>query len=424
MSTMNQPTDNASASDRDPNAVSIDEANTRIAARLAQLKGSESVELHEALGRFLRVDLTSPMHSPPFRASAMDGYAYRFSDQGTTRTVVATSLAGHPAQNSLAPGDCVRVTTGAKIPDDADTVVQQENTSIDNDQLNMINPPLKSGHHVRNIGSDCEKGRCIAQAGTRVNAGLLGLCAALGVQKLDVLSQIRVILLSTGDELKPGGETLADGQIFDANTPLLTALFDDPNVRVTVGKPIKDTPESVHDSLTHAAANADIIITTGGVSVGERDHLREVMENRGGVDLWKVAMKPGRPLSFGVLDGKTPWFGLPGNPVSAALTALLFVMPALRHCQGLPAKPLRVIQAVCKDRLEKLPGRVEFQRGRLETNSDGVVTVSTTGLQDSHILSSLANANCLIRLPNESLGAASGDTVSVIPFEFLNQNLV
>jgi len=414
---------NSSAADHDPNAVSIEEANALIAARLTRLNGTEAVDLCSARARYLSDDLISPINSPPFRASAMDGYAYRFSDKGNTRSVVATALAGHPAPNTLSPGDCVRVTTGAKIPDEADTVVQHENTSISGDQLNITAAPPKPGHHVRNSGSDCERGHCLAKAGTRVNAGLLGLCAALGIQKIEVMRKVRIILLSTGDELKRGGQPLADGQIYDSNTTLLAALFDAPNFDVIIGNHIKDNPKSVNDALSEASNMADFIITTGGVSVGEKDHLREVMQTRGGVDLWKVAMKPGRPLSFGVLDGNTPWFGLPGNPVSAALTALLFVMPAIRHSQGLPEEPLRFIPAVCKDKLEKLPGRVEFQRGLMTINQDGSLSVSTTGLQDSHVLSSLAKANCLIRLPSASCGANPGDTVSVTPFEFLGETL-
>ena len=423
MFAMNHRNGSSTASDHDPNAVTIEEANARISARLTQLTGTETVNLLDARLRFLGQDLISPMPSPPFRASAMDGYAYRFSDDGNTRHIVSTSLAGHPAPNTLLPGECVRITTGAKIPDDADTVVQQENTSIDADQMCITITPPKLGHHVRDIGSDCEQGRCIATAGKRVNAGLIGLCAALGIQQIEVLRRVNISILSTGDELIRGGHPRSDGQIYDANTSLLAALFDSPNFNVVIGDHIQDDPKSVNDALSEASALSDIIITTGGVSVGEKDHLREVMEKRGGVDLWKVAMKPGRPLSFGVLDGITPWFGLPGNPVSAALTSLLFVMPALRQCQGLPQEPLRVIQAVCKDRLEKLPGRVEFQRGRLDTDQDGTMTVSTTGLQDSHVLSSLANANCLIRLPNESSGANPGDSVAVVPFEFFSETL-
>jgi len=272
-------------------------------------------------------------------------------------------------------------------------------------------------------GKNSRRCRYRRAAGEHINAGLIGLCAALGIQQIEVLRRVNISILSTGDELIRGGHPRSDGQIYDANTSLLAALFDSPNFNVVIGDHIQDDPKSVNDALSEAAALSDIIITTGGVSVGEKDHLREVMEKRGGVDLWKVAMKPGRPLSFGILDGTTPWFGLPGNPVSAALTGLLFVMPALRQCQGLPQEPLRVIQAVCKDRLEKLPGRVEFQRGRLDTDQDGTMTVSTTGLQDSHVLSSLANANCLIRLPNESSGADPGDSVAVVPFEFFSETL-
>ncbi len=412
------------ATDADPNAITIEEANALIASKLPILDEFESLPVNLARGRYLSEDLISPMPSPPFRASAMDGYAYRFADNGNQRQVIADSFAGHPGPNQLSQGQCVRVTTGAKVPDEADTVVQLENVSINEDQLTIQIAPTQPGHHVRDIGSDCRSGACIATAGTRITAGIMGLCAALGIQQLNVYRRIRITVVSTGDELKRSGDTLSEGQIYDANTTLLAALLTDPNFDVRLGEHMLDNPNSVNEALTSASVNADFIMTTGGVSVGTHDHLREVMESRGGVELWKVAMKPGRPLSFGLLDGKTPWFGLPGNPVSAALTTLLFVFPALRHSQQLPSAPLRTLSATSLNNLRKLPGRVEFQRGVLATDADGNLTVSTTGLQDSHVLSSLAQANCFIRLPVRSTGAITGESVTVVPYEFFGQALI
>ena len=409
--------------DADPDALTIEQANDRIAKRLPSLEGVECVGLEQVRGRYLAEDVFSPMPSPPFRASAMDGFAYRFSDAGNTRQLAGESFAGHPALNTLAPGQCVRITTGAKLPDQCDTVVQQENTTLSGSQLLINIKPGKIGHHVRDTGSDCASGSCIANASTRVNAGLIGLCSALGIRELKVHRRLRIALVSTGDELKQAGDTLADGQIYDANTALLRSILASPNVVLSFAGHMRDTQKSVNDTLTRAADEADMIITTGGVSVGARDHLREVMDTRGGVDLWKVAMKPGRPLSFGMLDGKTPWFGLPGNPVSAALTALLFVMPALRQLQGLAPEPLRLLKAVAEDTLTKLPGRVEFQRGWLVFNESGELTVSTTGLQDSHVLSSLSRANCFIRLDIDSNGVEAGDTVKVVPYDFFGSAL-
>lgn len=421
---MNVTTSNTPFADADPNAVSIERANELINQRLPALSGTISLPLMQCRGRYLDAPLFSPMASPPFRASAMDGYAYRAADGGNTRTVVGESFAGHPCDDNLAPGECVRITTGARVPDDADMVVQQENTSIEASTL-LIKQHVKTlAHHIRAIGSDCEQGLCIADAGTRINAGLIGLCAALGIETLPVKRTVRLSIISTGDELRPIGETLATGQIYDSNTALLTALLEDPCFEISVCKRMQDNPSSVNSALNEAMMSSDFVITTGGVSVGEKDYLREVVEARGGVDLWKVAMKPGRPLSFGVLDEKTPWFGLPGNPVSAALTALLFVLPAIQHCQGLTNRPIRTLQARCLDDLKKLPGRVEFQRGHLRTTDAGEMVVSTTGLQDSHVLSSLANANCFIRLPIESDGAQPGDQVTVLPYEFVRNTLV
>ena len=421
---MNHTTNLTAASDADPTAVSIEQANELICKRLPKLSGTETLPLIQCRGRYLAEPLSSPMHSPPFRASAMDGFAYRASDGGSERKIIGKSFAGHPSADTLKPGECVHITTGARVPDDADMVVQQENTSLADSTMRIEKHPDTIGHHIRESGSDCKQGQQIAEAGSRINAGLIGLCSALGIQTLTVKRQVHITLISTGDELKHLGETLASGQIYDSNSALLTALFDDPCFKVTVGEPMRDNPDSVNQALNQAVNAADFVITTGGVSVGAKDHLREVVEARGGVDLWKVAMKPGRPLSFGVIDKKTPWFGLPGNPVSAALTSLLFVLPAIKYSLGVPNQPIPTLQARCLDKLQKLPGRVEFQRGKFSETADGEWVVSTTGFQDSHVLSSLANANCFIRLPLESDGTSPGDLVTVLPYEFVLSTLV
>jgi len=403
--------------DADPAAISIEAAIAHITARMPTFKQSESIPVQTSRGRILSADLISPMATPPFRASAMDGYAFRHADDGNTRRLIGESSAGHPAPDALTNGTCVRVFTGAKIPLEADTVVQQENATLEQNQLTIETMP-KVGHHIRDLGSDCAKGSCIATSGTRINAGLIGLSTALGVRDVNVYKKIRVTIISSGDEICQSDKALQDGQIYDANAPLLNAILDDPTLEVQLGTHMLDTPDSVNHALNECSNN-DVVITTGGVSVGSHDHLRAVMEVRGGVTLWKVAMKPGRPLSFGLLDGEVPWFGLPGNPVSAALTTLLFVIPALRYSQGLPNPPLRVLSAKCENCLTKIAGRVEFQRGILSTDDTGRFNVTTTGLQDSHVLTSLATANCFIRLPIESTGIKSGESVDVIPYEFM-----
>lgn len=410
--------------DSDPNAVTIEQANERIAKQLPTFTQTEQVPVLDSLGRILSDDVYSAMPSPPFRASAMDGFAFRLSDKGMERTVIGESYAGHPGPNSLAPGHCVRITTGAKVPDDADTVVQQENTELHDGVVKIVQLPKTMGHHVRDKGSDCQQGDLIAAGGTTINASLLGLLSALGVTKVNVYQRLRITVISTGDELKLPGEPLEDGQIFDANTPLLAALLSNPSFNIRIDKAMQDSFESVSVALSNAIHDSDIVITSGGVSVGERDHLRTVVDSMGGVALWKVAMKPGRPLSFGVLKGTTPWFGLPGNPVSAALTTLLFVLPALKQCQGQIADPIPVLKASCTDVLKKLPGRVEFQRGVLSNDGQGNLSVSTTGLQDSHVLSSMTRSNCFIRLPLSSDGALPGDVVDIIPYQFFRANLL
>ena len=400
--------------DGDPSALSVAEATARILSALEPLAGRERVAAREAFGRIVAADVAAPMDVPRFRASAMDGYALREADCGAPLRVVGRSLAGHPFEGPLPEGGCVRITTGARVPDEADTVVQQENVALEADVVRVTVKP-GAGLHVRAIGSDSARGQVLVAGGTRLAAADLAVLAAHGASDVEVLRPLRLALFSTGDELVEPGGTLGPGQIHDANRALLRSLLEEPAVAVDDLGICGDTREALERAFA-AAGSADVIVSSGGVSVGEADHVRAALESRGQLALWKIAMKPGRPLTFGSTADGQAFFGLPGNPVSAAITALMFVRPALDRLLGTRGRATPPLSARLEGTLHKRPGRVEFQRGVLSTDEEGRAVVATTGLQDSHVLASLQRANCLIELPLASRGAAHGDLVSVHPF--------
>ncbi len=405
--------------DADPSALPLHEARRRLLAAVAPVRDAHTVALRDALGRTLAVDVEAPMDVPPFRASAMDGYAFRASDvrasdDGDKLQVRHASLAGHPAPDALAPHDCVRITTGARLPDEADTVVQQENVERTGETVRLLRIPDR-GHHVRDAGSDSRRGERLATAGTRLGAAALAALAAHGIDSVEVLRRPRVALLSTGDELREPGASLGPGQLHDANRTLLTGMLADLGVELVDLGIAADTPQALVEAMARGG-DVDLRVSSGGVSVGDADHVRDVLDARGEVVFWKVAMKPGRPLAFGRVMDK-PWIGLPGNPVSAAVTTLLLLRPALvRLCGRTPSEVPTGVNAVLDGALQKQPGRLEFQRGVLGVDATGLRTVTTAGLQESHGLRALAAADCLIELPADSRGARAGDTVTVHPF--------
>ena len=400
--------------DADPSALTIEEALLRIRDVLPRLKDVQNIDCLHALGRISAGDIHSPMSVPPFRASAMDGYAVRVADCHQALKLDGQSMAGHPGSDRLEPGSCQRITTGARVPDDADAVVQQENVEY-NDGTVTIQVIPHAGLHVRNPGSDSRQGELLIDGGTRLGPSQLALLAAHGISNVQVYRKLVVALLSTGDELRKPGNKLEPGQIYDANRPLLQSMLQDSAIEVIDLGICKDSESALEQRLA-AAQDADLVISSGGVSVGEADHVRHVLERNGQINFWKIAMKPGRPLTFGFSGPDQAYFGLPGNPVSAALTTLLFVQPAIRHMLGRTLALPPAMQLPLSDELRKNPGRVEYQRAIMQQDPQGNWQVGTTGLQDSHVLSSLHKANCLIELETGSTGAAVGETVRVYPF--------
>lgn len=401
--------------DADPNAITIKEALSRIENRLPSINRHETIDCIAALGRVTATAVHSPISVPPFRASAMDGYALRVSEANAiSLSIKGRSFAGHPGPDSIQAGTCQRITTGARVPDDANAVVQQENVAISGSSI-RVNKQPEAGLNIRLPGSDSQEGDLLIEAGTRIGAAQLALLMAHGISKISVHKQIHIAVFSTGDELVNPPQQLQTGQIYDANRALLISLLSNPAVHVSDLGICKDTESAIQEIL-EKASQADLVVSSGGVSVGEADHVRAVLEKSGRVDLWKIAMKPGRPLTFGFSKPSQAYFGLPGNPVSAALTALLFVKPTIRTLLGMRALEQPKLELPLTSNLSKLPGRVEYQRAILCKDEEGRWQVSTTGLQDSHVLSSLNKANCLIELPVESQGAKIGDIVQVIPF--------
>lgn len=406
--------------DSDPNAISIEQALQRILQTLVPVQSMKSIACSDALSRVTAEQILSPISVPSFRASSMDGYAVRVEDCHTPLQVTGQSMAGHPGVDNIPPGTCQRITTGARVPDEANAVVQQENVTLLDDIITVNHSP-DVGLNIRNPGSDSQAGTCLLPMNCRLGAAQLALLAAHGITRITVRKRLKVAVFSTGDELVNADTARSNGQIFDANRPLLKALLDNPAIELIDLDIARDTTQSINAVLDETQ-NADVIISSGGVSVGDADHVRTVLEQRGEISLWKIAMKPGRPLTFGLIDDGTPYFGLPGNPVSAAITCLLFVKPAIACLMGVQEVLPPPMHLPLKGNLKKNPGRVEYQRGQIVSGEQGGWLVSTTGLQDSHVLSSLHQANCLIELPIDSAGAMNGDRVKVYPFSHFSQN--
>lgn len=404
--------------DFDPNSLLADEAVRRIQQQIQPTSGFEKVALRTALGRILYSDVLSRIDVPGHTNSAMDGYALRGDDLPSTDTstfeVIGTAWAGTPYAGAVSAKQCVRIMTGAPLPEGTDTVVMQEHAEIKGDRI-RIDARHKPGQNVRHAGEDIARGQTVLSAGRRLTPADIGLLASLGIGETKVFRKIRVAFFSTGDELRSIGEPLEPGTIYDSNRYTLQGMLARIGAESIDMGVIRDRREDTFAAFREAATCADVIITSGGVSVGEADYVKECLEELGQVTFWKVAMKPGRPLAFGRI--KDAWFfGLPGNPVSVMVTFYMFVQPALRRLMGETETDPLTLQARCESKLRKKAGRTEYQRGVLEYDGSGQLTVSKTGSQGSGILTSMSHANCFIILPLESESVEPGSTVTVLPF--------
>jgi molybdopterin molybdotransferase len=404
--------------DHDPHSLTLDEALARIAAEVTPLTGFEQLALRSALDRVLCADVLSPLDVPGHANSGMDGYAIRVADLPAAGerefTVVGTAFAGHPFAGAVGEGEAVRIMTGAVVPAGSDTVVKQEETVARGERV-VINAGHKRGANVRLPGEDIRQGATVLARGRRLIPADLGLLASLGIAEVKVFRRPRVAFFSTGDELRSVGETLANGQIYDSNRYTLFGMLTRLGAEVLDMGVVPDDRAATRRAFEEAAAQADMLITSGGVSVGEADYVKETLQALGRVNFWKIAMKPGKPLAFGHL-GQTLFFGLPGNPVSVMATFYQVVQPNLRRLSGESATERLRLRVPCADALKKAPGRLDFQRGVLARDTAGNLVVSSAGMQGSHVLSGMSRANCFIVLPPESGNVAAGTLVEVEPF--------
>jgi len=403
------------ADDYDPNSMSVDKARHFIRQYLSPVSAQESLPLRSALGRVLAEDILSPCNVPNHDNSAMDGYALNGLDLpggGTaTLVVVGTAFAGKSFDGPVGRGECVRIMTGAVMPAGCDTVIMQEHARVDGKQV-TIAPGTKPGQNRRLAGEDLKLGQVVLPAGHLVRPADLGLIASLGVGEVRAYRKLRVAFFSTGDELASIGAALKPGEVYDSNRYTLYGMLMRLGVEIIDMGVVRDDPLLLENALVEAAQSADVIMTSGGVSVGEADYMKELLNKLGQVVFWKVAMKPGRPLAYGKI-GNAHYFGLPGNPVSVMVTFYQFVRDALLVLMGQPEPAMvPMLSAICTDAIRKMPGRTEFQRGILSLK-DGSWTVRPTGNQGSGILRSMAEANCFIVLPDACGNVEPGNPVQV-----------
>lgn len=403
---------------REPGILSVEEARRQILHDIVPIVAAETVALRTALGRILAEDVISPVDVPGHTNSAMDGYALQGADlaRGIERfDCIGTGYAGKPCDLQNQTRQCIRIMTGAPMPVGTDTVVMQEQTEILANGKIRILGKHSTGQNVRQAGEDVARGSVILAGGHRLRPAELGMLASLGMSEIAVKRRPRVAFFSTGDELRSVGESLQEGEIYDSNRYSLYGMLTRLGVEILDLGVIPDKPAAVREAFHTAADVADAVITSGGVSVGEADYIKSVLEEFGSIKFWKIAMKPGRPLTFGQL-GKSVFFGLPGNPVAVMVTFYQFVQPAIAHLAGVAACPPLTLRATCTHPLRKRPGRTEFLRGVLQQPAPGQLEVTITGRQGSGILSSMSQANCFIVLPEDCGDVASGSRVLVQPF--------
>ncbi len=410
----------------DPQALSVDQVNAFLHELVQPLPADESqdVYLFDALGRVLAQDVISPISVPAHNNSAMDGFAFDAAqlkaDQPLTLRVVGTALAGKAWQGKVNAGECLKIMTGAILPDGLDTVVPQEFCHIDNahDVTTITIPPniLKAGDNRRLLGEDLMQGEPALKAGQHLTPAALGLIASLGLPDVRVHRRLRVAYFSTGDEVLSLGEAPREGAVYDSNRYTVFGLLTRLGCEVIDMGVVRDDPALLEAAFAKAAQTANAIITSGGVSVGEADFTKAMMKKLGDVAFWKIAMRPGRPMAVGRI-GKSVLFGLPGNPVAVMVTFLAFVRPALLRMMGSTAQTAPLLRAKCLEPLRKKAGRTEYQRGFVSSAPDGTLQVRTTGNQGSGVLSSMVQGNGLIVLHHAQGNVAVGDEVDVLMFE-------
>ena len=415
----------------DPQSLSADAVNHFLSRLVGPVQETETVGIFEALGRVLAHDLVSPISVPPHDNSAMDGFAFDGSAlcAGTSLdlTVVGTAFAGTAWSGRAGPLQAVKIMTGAVMPFGLDTVVPQELAQVNGSKITIPPGVLARGDNRRKLGEDLQQGRPALYAGDRLGPAALGLIASLGMGQVPVRRRLRVAFFSTGDEILSIGETAREGAVYDSNRYTVFGLLSQLGVQLIDLGVVRDEPDALEAAFVQAAQQADAIITSGGVSVGEADYTKAMMKKlagrSGGVAFWRIAMRPGRPMAVGRISASgsgaaqsAVLFGLPGNPVAVMVTFLAFVRPALLRMMGCTGQGPPLLRARSGEVMRKKPGRTEYQRGVVRATADGALVVNTTGNQGSGVLSSMVQANGLIVLHHNQGDVAVGDEVHVLMF--------
>ena len=404
----------------DPQALSAEAVGEFLARLVVPVRDTERVDVIDALGRVLAQDLVSPISVPPHDNSAMDGFAFDGAQLAAGELqleVVGTALAGKAWQGTVQPGQCVKIMTGAIMPAGLDTVVPQEFTkALDDGRIAIPAGLLQPGDNRRHRGEDLMQGRPALHAGERLGPAACGLIASLGIAQVEVFRRLRVAYFSTGDEILSLGEPQREGAVYDSNRYTVRGLLTRLGCDVIDLGVVRDEPALLEKAFRDAASQADAIITSGGVSVGEADFTKAMMKKLGDVAFWRIAMRPGRPMAVGRI-GDSVLFGLPGNPVAVMVTFLAFVRPALLKMMGARVEAPVYLKARSAEAMRKKPGRTEYQRGTVTRAADGGLEVRTTGNQGSGVLSSMVQANGLIVLHHGQGNVGVGELVDVMMFD-------
>ncbi|MDT6960028.1 molybdopterin-binding protein [Cupriavidus sp. SZY C1] len=416
-------------SDYDPTALPVDQANAIIAGVLEPVQGVEQLAIRAALDRVLAYDVISPIDVPPHDNSAMDGYA--FAGQALAGAggnialeVIGTAYAGTAFNGEAQAGQAVRIMTGATLPPGCDTVIPQELVEVQagGNLVRFAADAVRAGDNRRQRGEDLSRGQAALRAGRILTPADLGMLASLGVAEVKVRRRLRVAFFSTGDELRSIGEPLDPGCVYDSNRYTLHGMLRRLNVDLIDMGVVRDDPAAMEAAFRSACETADAIITSGGVSVGDADYTKQIMDKLGEVTFWKIAMRPGRPMAFGRISSNghdAVLFGLPGNPVAVMVTFYHFVRGALHRLMGADVAPLPRICVRTTTPIRKKPGRTEFQRGIVAAGPDGYLQVRLTGEQGSGVLRSMSEANCFVVLDHDQGPVAAGDTVQIVLFDGL-----
>ncbi len=400
-----------------PGLLPFESALENMLSQITPVTQTLTLPITQALNAVLAQDIASPINVPNHNNSAMDGYAFAIESlsQSNTLTMVGRSMAGAPFQGECKLGECIRIMTGAKMPTCCDSVEMQENAQVEANSITFLKEK-ELGSHVRNAGEDIQLGQQVFSQGHKITAVDIGILASLGVSEVKVYRKLKVALIATGDELKLPGQALNSGDIYESNSFVLRGMLDKLHVDVIDFGIIEDDFDSIKAAFVNADKQADAVISSGGVSVGDADYTKTVLDDLGEIGFWKIAMKPGKPFAFGKLPNSV-FFGLPGNPVSALVTFHQLAIVALTKMQNARELKRTNLQVKCVNDLKKSPGRMDFQRGILSVNELGENVVESTGSQGSGILSSLARANCFIVLASDQGRVKAGEMVSVQLFD-------